>query len=200
MSASTKTLPEGYAQSGEIDLKINKRLALILNIAGTILAFFSFFMFSRLVVLARPNLIGTTGAITPGVIVVLFGLTVSLLTIHELVHGLFFWAFTRSRPAFALHLFYACAGAPDWYFPARQYAASALAPLLIIDAVGVLLMMLVPLGWVLAPIYMIAMNTGGSMGDLFILYRVLKLSPTSLVNDTGDVITFYDHTSNTSHP
>ena len=200
MNTSTKTLPEGYVQSGEINLKKNRRLALMLNIVGLLVMIFSFFLFSSLVALVRPSLVGTSGTITAGVIVIIVGLTVTLLTIHELVHGFFFWAFTRSRPVFALHLFYACAGAPDWYFPARQYAVSALGPLVIIDAVGVLFMLLVPLGWVLAPVYMMAMNTGGSMGDLFILYRVLKLSPTSLVNDTGDVVTFYDHISNISHP
>ena len=31
------------------------------------------------------------------------------------------------------------------------------------------------------------------MGDLLVLTRLFKLSPTSLANDTGDVITFYEH-------
>ncbi|MCW4048997.1 MAG: DUF3267 domain-containing protein [Candidatus Bathyarchaeota archaeon] len=200
MNTSTKTLPEGYVQSVEINLKKNKRLALKLNIAGLPVMILSFFLFSSLVALARPSLMDTTGTVTAGVIVVIVGLTVTLLTIHELVHGFFFWAFTRSRPVFDLHLFYACAGAPDWYIPARKYAVSALGPLVIIDAVGFLLMLLVPLGWVLAPVYMMAMNTAGSTGDLYILTRVLKLSPTSLVNDTGDVVTFYEHISTISNP
>ena len=200
MNTSTKTLPEGYVQSGEINLKKNKRLALKLNIAGLFVSVLSFFLLSSFAALARPSLMGTSGTMTAGVIVVIVGLTVTLLTIHEAVHGFFFWAFTRSRPVFALHLFYAYAGAPDWYIPARQYAVSALGPLVIIDAVGLLLMLLVPLGWVLAPVYMMAMNTGGSMGDLLILNRVFKLSPTSLVNDTGDVVTFYEYISTNSHP
>jgi len=200
MNTSTKTLPEGYVQSGEINLKKNKRLALKLNIAGFPVMIFSFFLLSSLAALARPSLMGTSSTITAGTAAVLVGLMVMLFTVHELVHGFFFWVFTRSRPVFAMRLFYAYAGVPDWYIPARQYAVSALGPLVIIDAVGLLLMLLVPDSWVLAPVFVVAMNTGGSMGDLLVLNRLFKLSSTCLVNDTGDVVTFYEHPSTNSHP
>ena len=128
-----------------------------------------------------------------GVLAVLAGLLVMLTSIHELVHGFFFWVFTRSRPVFALRLFYAYAGAPDWYIPTRQFAFVAVAPLVIIGAVGLLLMLLVPESWVLFIVFVVASNTGGSIGDLLVLTRLFKLSPTSLANDTGDVMTFYEH-------
>ena len=198
MNTSTKILPEGYVKLGEINLKKNKRLALKLNIAGMFLSIFSFFLFSSSVAYLRPSLIGTSRTIGAGVIVVIIGLTLSLLTIHELIHGVFLWAFTRSKPTFALHLFYAYAGAPDWYIPRSQYAITAIAPLIIIDVLGALLMLWVPLGWVLAPVYMMALNTGGSMGDILVLNRMFKLSSTSLFNDTGDVFSFYEHNSTIS--
>ena len=56
-----------------------------------------------------------------------------------------------------------------------------------------LLMLLVPESWVELIVIMVAFNTGGSMGDLLVFTRLLKLSPTSLANDTGDVMTFYEH-------
>ena len=122
------------------------------------------------------------------------------MTIHESVHGFFFWVFTRSRPVFAFRLFYAYAGAPDWYIPTRQFMIVALGPLVIIGAVGILLMLLVPESWVLFIAFMVALNTGGSAGDLLVFTRLFKLSPTCLANDTGDVVTFYEPTSTTSHP
>jgi len=38
------------------------------------------------------------------------------------------------------------------------------------------------------------------MGDILVFTRLLKLSPTSLANDTGDVMTFYEHQSTIDLP
>ena len=134
------------------------------------------------------------------VVAIVVGLTVMLLTIHELIHGFFFWVFTRSRPVFALRLFYAYAGAPDWYIPTRQFMIVALGPLVIIGAVGLLLMLLVPESWVLVLVFLVAFNTAGSIGDLLVFIHLLKLSPTCLANDTGDIVTFYERPSTINHP
>ena len=199
MITSMKTLPEGYAQSGEINLKNNRRLAIKLNIVAFFVAVLSFYLLSSFAVLVRPGLMNTSGTITAGGVAGLVGLVVMLLTIHELIHGFFFWVFTRSRPVFALRLFYAYAGAPDWYIPTRQFAFVAVGPLVIIGAVGLLLMLLVPESWVLFIVFVVASNTGGSIGDLLVLTRLFKLSPTCLANDTGDVMTFYGHPSTIGH-
>jgi len=76
----------------------------------------------------------------------------------------------------------------------------ALGPLVIIGVVGILLMLLVPESWVVLIAIMVALNSGGSMGDLLVFTRLFKLSPTSLANDTGDVMTFYEPPSTISHP
>ncbi len=100
MSNSTKTLPEGYVQSGEINLKKNKRLAVVLNIVAFPVALLSFFLLSGFAVWVRPGLTSTSITMTVGGLAVLLGLVLMLLTIHELIHGVFFWVFTRSRPVF----------------------------------------------------------------------------------------------------
>ena len=200
MNTSTKTLPKGYAQSGEIDLKKNKRLAITLNIFAIFVGILCFFLLSSFATLVRPSLMNTSSTITAGGMAVLMGLVVMLLTIHELIHGFFFWVFTRSRPVFAFRLFYAYAAAPDWYIPTRQYMIIGLGPLVIVGALGMLLMLLGPVSWVLSIAIIVALNTGGSAGDLLITSRIFRLSPTSLANDTGDVMTFYEHLSIISHP
>ncbi|MGB2909930.1 MAG: DUF3267 domain-containing protein [Anaerolineales bacterium] len=200
MITSTKTLQEGYVLSGEINLKKNKRLAIALNIIALFVGVLSFYLLTSYAALVRPSLMNTSGNITAGVVVVLVGLVVLLLTIHELIHGIFFWVFTRSRPVFAIRLFYAYAGAPDWYIPTRQFMIVAIGPLVIIGAVGMLLMLLVQESLILLIAIMVALNTSGSAGDLLVFTRLFKLSPTSLANDTGDVMTFYEHPSTISHP
>jgi hypothetical protein len=193
MTISTKTLPEGYSQSGEINMKKNKRLAIILNIIAVFVAVLSFFVLSGFAAWVRPGITNVSGSITLGMVVILVALYVVLMTIHELIHGFFFWVFTHSRPVFGVRLFYAYAGAPAWYIPYRQYAFVALGPLVIIGVVGMLLMLLVPESWILTIIILVALNTGGAMGDFLVLIRLFKLPQRSLANDTGDVVTFYEH-------
>jgi hypothetical protein len=200
MNTSTKTLPEGYVLSGEINLKKNKKLAITLNIAAFIVFVLTFFLLSSTAALIRPDLINTSGTINLVGLAVGIGLTVILMTIHELIHGFFFWVFTRSKPVFAIRLFYAYAGAPDWYIPTRQFMVVALAPLVVIAAVGLLLILLVPISWIMFIIFFVALNTGGAMGDILVFTRLFKLSPTSLANDTGDVMTFYEHQSTIDRP
>ncbi len=193
MNISTRTLPEGYAQTVEIDLKKNKRLAITLNVAALVIAVPGFFLLASFAASARPELMNSSGTVSVGVLAILMGLMVILFTLHEAVHGFLFWVFTRSRPVFAMRLFYAYAGAPAWYIPVRQYAIVTVGPLVIIGAVGLLLMLTVPESWVLFIVFVVAMNTGGSAGDLLVLTRLFKLSATSLANDTGDVVSFYEN-------
>ena len=200
MIISTKTLPGAYIQADEINLKQDKRLAVTLNIVAFFVAVASFFLLSSFAALVRPSLMNTSDSITAGVWAVVVAAVVLLATIHESIHGFFFWVFTRSRPTFAIRLFYAYASAPDWYIPTRQFMIVALGPLVIIDVVGILLMLLVPGSWALLIAVMVAFNTGGSAGDLLVFIRLFKLSPTCLANDTGDVMTFYEPTSTIGHP
>ena len=192
MNTLTQTLPAGYFQSGQIDLKKDKRLAILLNIGSFIVFAISFYLLSAFTAWVRPNIITFSGTITVANMLSALGLTVILLLLHEGIHGLFFWVFSRSRPVFGMRPLYAYAGAPTWFFPRRQYAITALGPLVIIAAVGLLFLMVAPAGWVLMIAFLVAINTGGAIGDIFVFNRLLKSSPTSFANDTGDVVTFYE--------
>lgn len=192
MNTSTQTLPVGYIQSGQIDLKKDKRLAILLNIGAFIVFIPMFYLLSAFTASVRPDIKNFSETITIGNVLGALGLTVVVLIIHEIIHGLFFWIFSRGMPVFALRPLYAYAGAPTWFFPKRQYAITALGPLVIIGAVGLLLLLLAPISWIPMIAFLVALNTGGAMGDLLAFIRLLKCSPTSFTNDTGDVVTFYE--------
>lgn len=192
MNTSTQTLPAGYIQSGQIDLKKDKRLAILLNIGAFIVFIPMFYLLSGFTALVRPDITNFSETITIGKMLGALGLTVIVLIIHEIIHGLFFWIFSRGMPVFALRPLYAYAGAPTWFFPKRQYAITALGPLVIIGAVGLLLLLLAPISWIPMIAFLVALNTGGAIGDVFVFFRLLKCSPTSLANDTGEVVTFFE--------
>lgn len=195
MTLATRDLPPGYRQTGELSLKGNPRLAVVLNAAAVLAVGVTFVLVAGLAAAVRPGLVTTSGTITlPGMVVVA-ALMMALIVVHEVIHGLFFWAYTRERPVFALHLTYAYAGAPHWYIPARRFAVIGLAPLVVIDAAGCVLLLVAPLDMVLLVVVGIALSTGGSVGDLLAMARLARLSPDGLANDTGDVMTFFERPS-----
>ena len=74
----------------------------------------------------------------------------------------------------------------------------AAAPLVIIDLVGLGLMLLGPINWAILAALVVALNTGGSVGDLYVLFQIWRMnsawridSPALVINDTGDVVTLY---------
>jgi hypothetical protein len=192
MNTITQTLPVGYIQSIQIDLKKDKPLAILLNIGAFIVFIPMFYLLSGFTALVRPDITNSSGTITIGNMLGALGLTVIVLIIHEIIHGLFFWIFSHGRPVFALRPLYAYAGAPTWFFPKHQYAITALGPLVIIGVVGLLFLLLAPISWIPMIAFLVALNTGGAMGDLLVFIRLLRCSPTSFTNDTGEVVTFYE--------
>jgi len=197
MISSTRTLPDGYIQTHEINLAKNKGLAILLNIVGFIVFALSFVLLGLFVRWSRPELATITFSIRGGLstILQLLGLLVlvAIITVvHELIHGFFFWVFTRSKPVYALRPAYAYAAAPDRFIPVRHYWMIGLAPLVIMDAIGLLLILLAPASWILTILLLVALNTAGSIGDMFITARLLRLSPASLAKDTGDRVCFFE--------
>ena len=192
MNNSTQTLPAGYIQSGQIDLKKDKRLTILLNFGAVIVLALSFYLLSVFTAWVRPDIMTFSVTITLTNMLSALVLTVLILPLHEGIHGLFFWIFSRSRPVFGLRPLYAYAGAPNWFFPKEQFAITALGPLLIIGAAGLLLLLLAPINWILIILLLVALNTSGAIGDVFVFIRLLKSSPTSFTNDTGEVVTFFE--------
>lgn len=176
-----------------MDLKTNKTMAILLNVAGAGVVFLTFWLLTVFVNWARPELSATSFSLgfglTDGLILVL--LVAGNMVVHELIHGLFFWLFTRARPVFGLSLSYAYAAAPGWYIPASQYWIIGLAPLVIIAATGLLVMAFGPLTWMLPAAIVVGFNTGGAVGDMWIIYKLLRTSSACLVNDTGHSIHFF---------
>jgi len=192
MNTSTQTLPAGYVQSAEINLKKDKRLMILLNIGALIVFIVMFYLLSGFTALVRPDITNFSVNITIEKMLGALGLTVIVVIMHEIIHGLFFWIFSHGRPVFALRPLYAYAGAPTWFFPKLQYAITALGPLVIIGAVGLLLLLLGPISWTLMTVFLVALNTGGAIGDIFVFFRLLKCSSTCFANDTGEVVTFFE--------
>lgn len=195
---TTQNLPGEYHSVGTFDLSNNPQAMLQLNILGfALFAAFTWVFYTLLNVLrpadARDGLaIGFSGMgglvqITLATLLLMAG----MILIHEAVHGICFWYFTRSMPKFALKLTYAYAAAPTWYLPKKQYLVTALSPLVGLSVLGILLMLVVPREVFMALLFFLVTNASGAVGDLWVVGWLLRQPQDCYVNDRGDAVTLY---------
>lgn len=189
---ATKILPPGYEPLYTLDLTKDLRVGMYLNLA----VLFMFFVFSYLFISVgrtlRPEawageqtLLGEVGLLD---LLIVFAL---MIILHEGIHGLFFWVFTRERPKFGLKLLYAYAAAPDWYIRRNPFMWVGLSPMLLISFFGVAVIPLVPSSWMPVLILFLTINAAGSMGDVFIVLKLLSQPDDALIQDLGDSFTIY---------
>ena len=67
----------------------------------------------------------------------------------------------------------------------------SLAPLLLIGITGLLVMVLCPPAFVLPAVVAVGFNTGGAIGDIWVVVRSFRFPPACLVKDTGHGVYFY---------
>lgn len=195
---ATQILPSGYRSIGTLDINKNERLLLLLNLAGMAGLVASGWLFLKVLAWLRPydsalafrfqlhsiaGIIFLTGSI--------LGLLVFHIILHEAIHGVFFWLFTRSRPRFAFRWTHAYAAAPGWYIPRNFYLITALAPLVLISLAGILLFAFGPPAWLLPTWFVLMMNAGGAVGDLLVAGWLLRQPAGCLAQDRGDAVTLY---------
>ena len=191
----TKTLPETHILAWAVDMKKDRRLHWLLQVAGLAWFFAASFLVLKMVAALRPDFI-LAGEFNNVLDVLLWGLAALLIifitvTIHELVHGLFFWLFSKSRPQFGIGPGYAYAAAPDWFFPKGQYLIIGMAPLVVLTVIGLIAIAFAPLGWLPAIFLVIVFNAGGAIGDIYVCLRIGLEAPNIWVKDTGDGFEVY---------
>jgi len=199
MAKAHRTLPEGYAIHQTLDFSHNLKATLLMNLAVFVLivplAWFARWFLAAL----HPQtdvlrtLLDTSTATQLTLLAILIGLCILVFSLHEAIHGAFFWLLTRERPRFgfkirSLSLY---AAAPDWFLTRNQHLIVGLAPLVLITAAGLALALLLPPGGSLAAVGAVVINASGAAGDLIVVIWLLTKSPDTLVRDTGDAFTLY---------
>ncbi len=193
---ATQFLPVQYKLDSSFDLK-NKKLLMWLNIIGLFLIGFFFLIFSRLLRWLRPDAQFSFSITFENPLKILLQLAAILLviaavlTLHEAVHGVFFWLFSRHKPTFGFSLAYAYAAMPDWYFPRNQYLWIGMAPFILLSLLGVGLMVLVPANTLGLLLIALVMNASGAVGDLAVLVWLSRKPRSSYALDKADSIEIY---------
>ncbi len=198
MDKPTQTLPANYILKGTLDLSTDRKAALVFSLMGIVLFFVFGGLFGYAIVRMRPLDSGQMTSITITgvgslvlVILVAVGINIVVVVLHEAVHGLFFWLFTKSRPGFAFKIWYAYASAPSWYLPRSLYLVVALSPLIALTALGFALVPFAPAGLLAALLLFMTLNASGAVGDIGVAIWLLFQPQSCLANDHGDAISLY---------
>ncbi len=189
--APTKTLPANYTRQTTLDLS-NRVSLLLLNLAALGLFTLCGMAFCLAALRLRADFDLMTLFDWP--IVSLFLLLAAIpvtLSVHEIIHGVFFWLYTRERPRFGFKGAYAYAAAPDWYLPRNQHIVVGLAPLIVIS-LGILLAAWLPLAALPILIVCTTFNAAGAVGDLATVAWELTRARQAYVRDRGDIFEVYE--------
>jgi hypothetical protein len=116
---------------------------------------------------------------------------IAVLILHEIVHGLFYWLFSSHRPRFGVRGLFPYAAAPyGIYLPRNQFLIVGLSPLVLLTAVGLLLMVIVPIAYVPFLLFFVTFNAAGAAGDVIMVIQLVRFSSDSVMedNDSGVII------------
>ena len=183
MIGNVKTLPAGYEKIRDIDLKKNRREALIVNAASVIIAVVMVLVGHAFVPVQTLFDMSSVAAYFARFIVMIAGMLVYIV-LHEAVHGVVMYHYCRVKPTFGFTGLYAYAGSTACY-NRRSYIVIAMAPVVVWGVVLAVLMPLVPRTWFWV-VYMIQIgNVSGAAGALYFTSLMMKMPEDILVRDAG---------------
>ena len=176
-------LPDGYRKLTDIDLMNNKKEMLLVNGAAVLLMVLCVLPAALRVPLAA--LFDTTDMLAYALrFLALAGGTVLYLVLHELVHGIFMWHYTKVKPRYGFTGMYAYAGS-DAYFCRTHYLIIALAPVVIWGVVLAVLTAMATPAWFWVVYGIQIFNISGAAGDLYVTIRLLRMPQDILITDSG---------------
>ncbi|HZM74878.1 MAG TPA: DUF3267 domain-containing protein [Candidatus Limnocylindrales bacterium] len=185
-----RSLPSGYVLSGTLRLRGNRKLWLMLTLLSVPWTVVSFVSIGWLASVVRPEGWTFDGreSSVPAVLGTIVGglLATGVITIvlHEAVHGILLWMFTRERPTFGFMGWYAYADAPGWYFQRWPMAVVLVAPLIVLPAIGLPLIAFAPPAVSIFVLFGLIINSIAAIADLYSIVVVLRIRGPVYFGDT----------------
>jgi len=105
--------------------------------------------------------------------------------VHQAIHGVGYWLFTRERPHFAMSGRYLSVSACHWYLTKLGYATMLLMPLIVWLPVTITAIAFVPAPTVYWLAVALALNIAVCVGDLMMTVWVLRQPRGALFNDNA---------------
>ena len=181
---SFSKLPDGFVEIYSIDLKKNKKAALLVNalaiIIGVALAIIGHFIVP----------ITTLFSMDSGITIYMLRLLVLVISLilyiilHELVHGIAMKICGTKKVKYGFTGLYAFAGSND-YYDKISYIFIALAPIVVWGIILAVINIFVPAEWFWIVYFIQLSNLSGAAGDLYVTVKFSKMPRDILIFDYG---------------
>lgn len=176
-----KTLPQGYSFFDKIDLKNNKKQ--FWTVQGICLATIAVMLGIGWLIESPLKIENNTESII-GLVVLIVGFVLYIFA-HEAVHGLFMYAFRKTKIKYGFVGWAAYAGSSA-YYDKKHYIIIALAPVVVWGVTFAVLNIFFHSGiWFWVIWFLQIGNVSGACGDFFCVYKTARYPKDILVNDTG---------------
>ncbi len=176
-----KTLPQGYSFFDKIDLKNNKKQ--FWTVQGICLAIIAVMLGIGWLIESPLKIENNTESII-GLVVLIVGFVLYIFA-HEAVHGLFMYAFCKTKINYGFVGWAAYAGSSA-YYDKKRYIIIALAPVVVWGVTFAVLNIFFHSGiWFWVIWFLQIGNVSGAAGDFFCVYKTARYPKDILVNDTG---------------
>ena len=176
----------------EIDFQKNKKLSIIINILSLFIFVVFYYLFD---LIARAAGINPTSDLfyyfkslsrlpVTANFIFLGGLLI-ILSLHELILGLFFYIYTGEKPVIGFKSVYAYAGAPEWYIKKKYFQVITLSPVVLMTITGFVLMLVLPPGYASVIFLLVSANAAGSIGDIWVSIVLSTKPEETYIIDSG---------------
>jgi len=193
LTSATRTRPAQSALIYSFTFLRNRRAFWLGSLAGIMLLIVFGGLFGAWTFWLRPDMLQALAlAENPWALILLLAASgVATILLHELMHGALFWIFTRSRPVFGYRSGYFYASAPGWYFPRLQYLAISLAPLVCLSGLGLVLVLILPVGAVVFVWLGMVINASGAVMDLWTTVVIARQGERIVIEDSREGFSIY---------
>lgn len=171
-----------------VNLLENKKVIFWLNVVSIPLIALFFVLFSSISLLKKDAMSNELHWFAYVIILAGFFL---LLTIHELIHGIFFKLFQPERKVkFGFKNGMAYATSPNSFYTKIQFSIICLAPFVLISLA---LFICYLSGWIPTSsfVFLSALHGAGCVGDFYLIYLVITAPKKAKIEDTEQGINLY---------
>lgn len=181
-------LPAHYVLDYDLDLLKNKKAFIWLNIWSVLLLIPFLVFLGPVFTYAFPNGDAFELLYTPFLFLLA---TIAIIVVHEGIHALFFKRATKHKVKFQFHGWAFSASVPNVYFRKFDYLLVGLSPFVILTLVFALLEIILPTPMFFFIYLLLTLHTSSCIGDFYVIYKLCKYPPETLIEDTGVGMRFF---------
>jgi hypothetical protein len=185
----TQILPESYLHCYTLDSRQHKAAQVTLILVG----FVGFFFCWQAIKFVSPDSIDALKLEKDPFHLFIFLVTIIIMIVlHESMHGLVLWKFTKKFPPFGMNFMGSIyVNASGWYLPRLHMLIMSLSPFLLLSMIGIMFLSFASGEFFRMTLWVVLLNAVGSINDLAVAGWLFFQPDTALIENSGQALAIY---------